>query len=106
MKDLEIDQLLLLKLVNGKDYSLEDLAKEFKTDKAIIHKSFMRLNQRHGWSIRPYNMYPYRKIARSIIGYKRQTPLPDRGRKKGERYNHHLAEPDWERTIYQVKRPN
>lgn len=108
MKDKEIDTLLLCKLQNGKDYAIEVLAKEFKTDKATIHRSFMRLNKREGWSIRPYNMTPYRKVTASISGARRafNMPLPERGRRKGERYDHHLAEPDWERTLYQVRRPD
>lgn len=33
------------------------------------------------------------------------SPRYNRGRAKGEKYDHDTAEPDWQRTLYEVKRP-
>lgn len=95
------DLAILEKLENQKVYSLEELSRELGVDKADVHRSFMRLCRRDGWSIRPYNRTPYWR------GMDRRQPYPrqNRGRAKGERYYHDMAEPDWDRTLFEVRRP-
>lgn len=96
MKIDEIDKTLLVILENGNYYSLEELSSKLGVDKADIHRSFIRLCKLQGWSIRPYNRLPY---------WRGFGVFHNRGRNKGEKYDHDNAEPDWLRTLYEVKRP-
>lgn len=110
MKPEEIDNLLLALLKNGESYSLESLSSQLEIEKADVHQSFMRLSRLNGWSIRPYNRLPYWRSyfsAKSFIKkiFVRDYPRENRGRAKGEKYNHDYTEPDWLRTMYKVRRP-
>ena len=81
----------------------EGIADELKEKRADIHRA-MKLLTTQGWSFRPSNHVAYeRRIYR---GEKcRPNPIWNRGRKKGERYNHDYAEPYWTRTSYLVREP-
>jgi len=104
----KIDDLLILELQNGKYYTVEELAGKYHVKNAVVHQSFMRLNQLHGWSIRPENGRPY--MRQRWEGAFQKPPFDnfryhDSHRKKGETYNHDSAEPDWSRTSFFVRRP-
>jgi hypothetical protein len=112
MKPEDIDKNLLGLLENEGYYSLEELSSKLNVDKADIHRSFMRLCKLEGWSIRPYNRLPYwrqdfygaswDKVNQCVV---RPYPRHNRGRAKGEKYDHDTVEPDWLRTKYVVRRP-
>lgn len=107
MKPEDIDKNLLGLLENEGFYSLEELSSKLNVDKADIHRSFMRLCKLEGWSIRPYNRLPYWRgfgVLFNGMGI-RNHPRYNRGRAKGEKYDHNTAEPDWLRTLYVVRRP-
>ena len=110
MKPEDIDKTLLVTLKNGERYTLEALSSKLGVDKADIHKSFMRLCKLPGWSIRPYNRLPYWRgfgvdSWKSLKNFIRLYPRHNRGRVKGEKYDHDTNEPDWLRTQYEVRRP-
>ena len=103
MKPKDIDNALMLKLQNDKYYTLEELSKEIDAPRADIHRSFARLKMQSGWSITPNNGTPY---WRCPTVHRKDYPRQNRGREKGEVYNHEHAEPDWERTSFYVRRPD
>ena len=107
MKPQDIDIVLISKLKNGDYYTLEDLSSELGVEKSDVHKSFMRLCKLEGWSIRPYNRLPYwrQNFNTSFGDHVRPYPRYNRGRAKGEKYDHDTSEPDWLRTLYVVRRP-
>ena len=107
-----LDSLLMSLLEDGKYYTLEQLSEDLEYPKDDIHRSFVRLCKNDGWSIRPENDTPYwrddRNYSYGSDGRERIVrPMPrvNRGREKGETYDHDHAEPDWERTSYKVRRP-
>lgn len=111
MKPQDIDNALCEKLENDHSYTLESLSAELGIDKADVHRSFIRLCRQPGWSIRPSNRTAYWRdyySERNFAHYRtytRQDPISNRGRKKGEKYEHCPAESDWNRTYFKVRRP-
>lgn len=92
---------LSLILVNDNYYSLEQLSSELNVSPKIIHKAFMILKTKSGWSITVHNKKPYWRDS----PYIRTEPRLNRGRKKGEKYQHDQYESDWERTLYKIRKP-
>ena len=100
--------LLRAHLENGKLYSVEGLAEKFECTHADVSRAFKQLCALPGWSIRPENQVAYERSqhthATDRRGY-RYLPILNRGRKKGEKYEHDRNESYWERTQYRVRRP-
>jgi hypothetical protein len=103
MTKIDTYKILFDKLENEKFYTLESLSEEIGVEKAEVHKAFVELCKLPGWSIRPSNCTPYWSGFRQAGGIK--YPRTNRGRTKGEPYDHDMAEPDWNRTKYVVRRP-
>ena len=99
MTSLEASLFALLE--SGESYSLEALSERLGVSRGEIHRAFTRLRVLPGWSIHSHNQTPY---GRQVVdGRKRRLPLYRRP--KGTPYEHDPHEPDWQRTLYLVRRP-
>ena len=106
---------ILILCLEGKEYfTAEETSEALKIDRDDIVNAIHQLRIRQGWSIIKENRTAYErewrtprykqifKIERDVRDY----PIHNRGREKGELYEHDSNESYWERTQYVIlKRP-
>lgn len=95
-----VAQSLKVVLRDGTYVTTEALAERLRVSRVAVQRAFTVLQRSPGWSFRASNHTAYWRAS----SY-RNRGYNNRGRKKGDRYDHDSAEPDWERTSYLVRRP-
>ena len=98
MNKIETLVMVLEVRLRGESYvTAEALSEQLKETRADVQRALQILGTR-GWSVRPRNHLAY---GRSF----RKGPVMNRGRRKGEPYDHDPHEPYWARTTYAVRPP-